>query len=218
VAHELAHLVLEQFVPHITPNNTVARGGTRNTQIERVVDRVASEILMPERLVVAAISEASIRSKSDLGRVGKHRVIADVRHKLGVSESAMAFRLVELPQLSSVIIRVMLDDAPEFLQRRRVITQLSDKATLESQSNVDSIVEEARQLVASGVAHRPATFHTLMKSPVGFREVACDGKLRTIPSRDGRYLEYWIIGWTSNSTEGSEYDDARIIDGNNSTS
>lgn len=202
VAHELAHLVLERFVPHINANSTVARGGMRDTQIERTVDRVAAELLMPEQLVIEELRQVCALQKEKNARINKLTACRAVRHQFGVSESAMVFRLLELPQLLSIIVRLVDKNAPGQLRGRRRVVQTSCDAQI-------AVIDVAK--VVAPTAPKLAQLYKYdinVDTVWGNRTLQCCGWLRRLPYGDKSYHEFWILGWTWNETVNPAYDDS----------
>ena len=213
VAHELAHLVLEQFIPHIRPEQTTARGGSRNSRLERVVDRIASELLMPEHLVLETLADECQRALETEGHVCKYGVLCRMQARFGVSESAMAFRLIEVPGLLAIILRVMFPDAPPRLRKQGHIVQRSEHCcTLLLLNDLESLVRDlsVKPVQLGGKEADAEQIELEIDSHVGRRALNCAGWMRLIPVQ-GRYHEYWIMGWTWDSECIAVYDDSTPI-------
>src|SRR5205085_4554271 len=98
VAHELAHLILDKYHKHLCFDQTQSTPGTHSSTIEKAVDRIAAELLMPEALVVLLLRNNCEleRESSVMGVIDKRKVVQAVGKALGVSELALVLRLMEL--------------------------------------------------------------------------------------------------------------------------
>lgn len=125
VAHELAHLILNRYFKHLdtkrtqshladrrTPQRMIAGSSQRRLAVhsralERAVERIAAELLMPERLVVPLMRDICChgRKNSPVGVIDKRMALRAVGKRLGVSESALVPRLLELRELKGVRIQ-----------------------------------------------------------------------------------------------------------------
>lgn len=116
VAHEIGHLVLERFHRHIGRDNANAPPNTYHRELERAVDRIAAELLMPEPLLIGLMKThcQSQRKWSTSGIIQKRMVLRAVGETLGVSEIALVHRLIGLPGLLCILLRVQWDrERPE---------------------------------------------------------------------------------------------------------
>ena|SRR5258708_17256269 len=95
VAHEIGHLIMHQGAMFVDQTVRFNRDGKSSLAIdpqEIEANRFAAELLMPEKLVTAAI-EKCIAKKPNLPQ---RALIADLAKEFQVSEQAMEFRLVNL--------------------------------------------------------------------------------------------------------------------------
>jgi Zn-dependent peptidase ImmA (M78 family) len=116
VAHELGHLVLERFHKHVGREDTNPRANSYHKELEWAVDRIAAELLMPELLVIGLMKThcQSQRKQSPSGIIQKRMVLRAVGETLGVSEHALVNRLIGLPGLLCVLLRLQWDrERPE---------------------------------------------------------------------------------------------------------
>ena len=189
VAHELGHIVLEKYLPHISPqNNIVHRGYQRSSSLEKTVDRVASELLMPEYLVESNIE----RTKEG---ANKYFSLRNLREQLGVSESALVFRLVEIASLNAVLVRYFFSDVPRRISKGkpwasssacRVTSNLGDLFPIEKLQ-----IENANFSIGGYGNHK-----IQIQGIDGAKEISCAGWVRDFKN-DGH--EYWVVGWDNKS-------------------
>lgn len=128
------------------------------------------------------------------------------RRLFGVSESAIVFRLTEVPQIVSMILRVMMDDAPQHLKRQKCLVRHSEhvetrliKPISEVVGSIDIPSLSSRKSVASFVE---------ITTSVGDRSLDCDAWIRKLPFQGSFYHEVWVIGWTWNRPELPDWDDS----------
>jgi Zn-dependent peptidase ImmA (M78 family) len=101
LAHEIGHIILERSYRHV--ESYAARAPSRRKVVERVIDKLAVELLMPERVVLQQLSKHRWENEGQGTTFSQMaRTFHSVRRSLGASEAAMLRRLVELPQLASL--------------------------------------------------------------------------------------------------------------------
>ncbi len=208
VAHELAHLVLERFLPHVTHENTVARRGSRQTELERVVDRIAAELIMPTRLVSHALARECRRSMRNDGELNKLRIIREIKARLGVSLTAMVFRLVELGNLLSIVSWQDYDSLRDRSLRRRLRTsEHVGHDSLRVSDGLDSI----HPVRSAGCYDGEGVNYLDLETPWGCRRLRCSSWIRKNGLSTRQSFEYWTIGWTWNTESISSYDDSTAV-------
>jgi hypothetical protein len=211
VAHEFAHLVLEKFYPHIGSQNTLPRIGQLGYSIERFVDRIAAELLIPQHLLVNGLMQECQREQRFSGQINKIRVLASLSSHFGVSESAMALRLIELREILAVFLRIMLPDAPDRLRRQGFIKHVSSRRSLALRNHPLTFFPKPRHTIDL-LEEQPQTTgsHDIVtESTLGVRVLRASGSIRLQPCGAGRHHEYWIVGWTWNSKEIPGFDDSK---------
>jgi Zn-dependent peptidase ImmA (M78 family) len=189
VAHELGHIVLEKYLPHISPeNNMVHRGYQRSTSLEKTVDRIASELLMPEFLI-----------KSNIERTGsspnKYFAMCRLRDQLGVSESALVFRLVEIASLNAVLVRYFFSDVPMRISKGKRWSSSSPNQIISNLSCLfptEKLQLENADFSISGYGNHEIE----VQGSDGSLTLSCTGWVREFRN-DGH--EYWVVGWDTNS-------------------
>src|SRR5438132_1415489 len=68
VAHELAHLILNRYYKHLDLDRAQSKPGAHTSAIEKAVNRIAAELLMPEALVVLLLKNScSLQRESSVG-------------------------------------------------------------------------------------------------------------------------------------------------------
>lgn len=202
IAHELAHIVLDQHFPHIESTRVKRRPGTRQYKLERVVDRIAAELLLPEELTTSVMRDNCIRSLKRYGSIQKRQVIRDACECLGASETALILRLLELPALMTVTLQIFMHDAP-FHLRLTVAERHSrhDKLYLYKPA---ALVR--REIEKAGFP--PCTKQLRIGTRWGSRLVKCDGWPRVGYKSSRKHHEYWFVGWTWNTPDIPSHDDS----------
>jgi hypothetical protein len=192
IAHELAHLVLDRFVPHIEQSRLVARTERRDTTLEQTVERIAAELLMPEALVIQLLRSECKKGRAGRGIVPRRRIIRHLCNQLGVSEQAMVFRLLEIPQLLSALFRIQDSDAVGN-RRGGIQRRYSPHGGMRLRQSLRSVVvgveEQQRKNWTTAIDFRTS---------VGDRSIVCDGWHRPVWTSRGKHFEYWLVGWTWN--------------------
>jgi len=202
VAHELAHLVLEKFHKHVGREDTDLRGNDYRHELERAVDRIAAEILMPEALVIGLMkTECQLqRDNSPSGRVQKRFVLQAVGQSLGVSEQALVLRLLELPELLAVLLRVQWRNSqgsvrPSYFPvtytrgyLRIVEGSFPDPSKLENEDGWEHQVH--------------------VQTKWGRRLIHCHAWRRPSNCTERGNAETWILGWAWNAFPLPAWDDS----------
>ena len=198
VAHEFAHIVLERFYPHIGCETLRARRQGESSTLEKFVNRIASELLMPEPLFVNLLKAAERDLPYNISSATKS-IVEWVQARLGVSQSAVLFRLIELQHLDAILGRVFTDTGKSVnyvSEHGRV--KLADTWQAELKAISDNVA--TTDLVGSG--HLNAVFsgrQVVVDCDVWFRTIAprkCVGELGRTPGVIGiSNREYWIVGW-----------------------
>lgn len=208
VAHELAHLVLEQYVPHVTHEDTVARRGAQHTGLERVVDRIAAELIMPEEIVAGLLKSACRKSMLDDGKINKLRTITEMKTRLGVSLTAMVFRLVELGELLSLVSWQDFDPKTGKTLRQRI--RLSEHVTRNALQLADGL-DTVRPVQSNGAFKAESIDFVKVETQWGRRILRCSSWIRRNDGVEQSQLQYWTIGWTWNTGLMAEFDDTASI-------
>jgi len=203
VAHELAHLVLEKFHKHVGPENPDSRADGHHPAVERAVDQIAAELLMPESLVVGLMTvQCQIqREQSDLGMVQKREVVQVVGDKLGVSEYALVLRLLELPTLLSVLLRIRWKKNKGLDRASYFPIKFSEHSYLRI---VDFPVPDV-----SNIEEEDGWEHQVqVQTKWGLRVIHCHGWRRHASCTEPGAVESWILGWTWNAFPLPAWDDS----------
>ena len=205
VAHELGHLVLEEFLPHVDHTDSTARSRGVHSSIERTVDRIAAELIMPERLSLAAIESAAREARDSHGRINKFAVVNEARLRLGVSLTAMMLRMAELSDLLAVVCWQEFDLATNTQVSRKVRTsEHIDLSCIKTKTMIDSI---APRFVA-GVFDGCGAHDVVIDTYWGLRRITCNSVMRRIDLDRPGLFGYWSIGWTWNMPDIPEFDDS----------
>lgn len=201
IAHEISHIILDKFFPHIH-QDPVLRTGVKGDHLERIVDRVASELLMPQRRTIELLQDQCQRLRQRDACLDRFMVINAVRHAMGVSQSALVFRLLELPELITVLIRLSSNGDPRIGRGGSVVRSDAVNAF---------VVEGGRDKLLQTIANERAetSRHRVeVNSTCGPRVLWCDGWNRKLPTRYGTRHEYWAIGWSWKVPGIPNYDDS----------
>lgn len=205
VAHELAHLVLDQFVPHVSSKNSLVQRGSVSSVLERSVDRIAAELIMPRELVCNSLEYECREEMLARGELNKYRVVRRVQEILGVSLSAMIFRLLELDQIIAMV--VTQDFSPQSGMTTRRVVRYSEEID-KSCIGLLGPINQISPSYESGCYNREGQSHLLVKTPYGKRQLRCDSIIRNIKRHGNREYSYWTIGWTWNNRFILQHDDS----------
>lgn len=207
VAHELGHIVLDQFLPHmaqVRPNERTMAGG-RYCAIERLVDRLASELLMPENAIAEALRAECVQQRSEGAiRIRYLQAIAALRAKFEVSETALVLRLQELPQLKTIHVRISRNRRITRCDSPRIVVRHSSGVRVIPSANRPKPVSKFLETCVDGAYH-----DILLRSACRTRVLPCQGWTRKLQTDWGKLEEYCIVGWTWNRQPIPDYDDAR---------
>jgi Zn-dependent peptidase ImmA (M78 family) len=203
VAHELAHLVLEKYHRHVGREPSPSEGVGYHHDIERAVERIAAELLMPEPLVVGLITThcQDRRQQSASQFVQKRAVLQAVGQDLGVSEYALVLRLLELRPLLTVWMRVRWSTTEGWNKASYAPTQGSQHSYLRV---VNEAIPDPRIL-----EEKDGWEHLVpVQTRWGLRIIRCHGWRRPASCTQPGVNETWIIGWTSNTLSLPAWDDS----------
>ncbi len=206
VAHELAHIILEPILPHMRNVRPTHRsiGSSRYDEIERIVDSMAAELLMPEAIFTDALREACIaqRNKSAV-RIRYWDVVRVLRQRFEVSEMALVLRLLEIEGIDAVNIRLPRDPALQWNSRGIRVRKSSGTRVIPSSGRPKSAAAFLEQC-EDGNFH-----HVLLHRSGKTRVVQCQVRSRYQCSARERFPVYSILGWTWRMNPIPYYDDAR---------
>lgn len=215
IAHELAHIILDKHYKHLGlsqrlsalaargAHNKRSRLAPRSPALERAVDRIAAELLMPERLVVPLLKEHCWleRESSSRSLVNKRKVVLAVGKALGVSEWTLVLRLQELTEILAVRFEFELSKPGFFGPADRAFNRMrvssSEGLRIESHPYPSQSDLEGNDGWDFPVRARAAW---------GERTIHCQGWRR--PSRDGQPSISWVLGWTWNICPIPDWDDS----------
>ena len=162
IAHELGHLLLLQLTGD--RGDSPPRGLDRDRE-ERVVNRIASELLMPEASVANELASCSAA-----GRAPGWGSIARMSLRFDVSLAAMAIRILELPQILSASLRIAIEGpapAKAFTSSQDPNVRLVDGAEFE----IDRVWRESRR----------SKQHVLTIGTDRDRmDICCEGRIHTL--------------------------------------
>ncbi len=180
IAHEIAHLLLVNVQE---ANNRKSLSPAQNPEEETAVNRIAAELLMPTE----AISKALEVHGRDI-RSRRWRAIHSIARAYEVSTTALAFRLLELPNVNAVSLRINIEGrGPRFPFDRSEGTSIRLANGIEYE--MERLWREARK----------ATRHIIPVQIDGeLTELHCDGIVRGMSSTG---KNYWVIGWKHTDSE-----------------
>jgi Zn-dependent peptidase ImmA (M78 family) len=204
VAHELAHLVLEKAHRHVGSRYIGTSANGFRTEVERVVDRIAAELLMPEKLVVETIAAQSQLQRRQSATVQKRAVLQTVGTILGVSEFALTWRILELQDLLGVLLRAQWDSKAGPSQARLFSPALTANGCLE--------IVRGEYLNPGDLEKEDGWEHEVqIETRWGRRSVRCCAWRRPATFRENGDRETWALGWTSNNGAIPPWDDSIAI-------
>ncbi len=179
IAHEIGHLLLAHHLGDDLDHRN--RNGTPDCEEEFVVNRIASELLMPPRLFREQVAELIYR-----GVRSPWKAISILKQRFDVAESAAALRILELPRMVAVLFRINLAGR-------------ETKYPFDGSKSVRFSLMEAPADVAARCWQEQrggSSYHNVTvqvdRSPL---ELKCQGRLRTFRSTEGNSIQYWVIGW-----------------------
>lgn len=177
VAHELAHMLLAHAQGGDLHN---ARSFSTDHAEEATVNRIAAELLMPEHVILH-----ELRLREGRGEPPAWRAVCALRHRLDVSESAMALRMLEIQGLYAVLFRINIEGhGPNFPCDRSERTRFT---FVHSEGfDADRLWREARRSNRHTIPIRIDQMEV---------ELRCEGLLRSITTRHGVMRQYWVLGW-----------------------
>ncbi len=179
IAHEVGHILLNQ----VQKRNIVGENKRECTVHweERAANRIAAELLMPEPWFQMEF----IRREYE-GKRPSWAFIKELARQFRVSEDAVIYRVLEMPRLAAVLVRVCINGtSPRFPYNfsENALFQLAYNVSYE----VDRLWREAKRSNQHCIS---------IVNPHGQKELSCEGRMRTLTTRRGISEQYWIIGWT----------------------
>jgi hypothetical protein len=183
IAHELAHIILARVQG--------MRIGVKRREIrsenaeERAVDRIASELLLPEASVSSLLWQRTQRGERYWDSINA------LRHCFAVSTSTLVLRALELPRLTAVLFRIH-DFGSGFS------CSCSEGRDIRFQSFPSKIAETFSRERAEAKDHRIPIFWNGEKY-----DLAMQGHERPLRSAQGLRREYWCVGWTMIDSDGN---------------
>jgi Zn-dependent peptidase ImmA (M78 family) len=195
VAHELAHIVVDRFSPHL--DTCIAHRKSAEMAdacVERAVDRVAAELLMPSEEVVGNLIAICNHPRDASSGVGSIDAIVGAAKVMGVSYTAMLRRMIELEEVIAIyIVQEMCDDNSRKPGRRFI--QCSEALGDFSMSIVHRNGEGRCCELKSLVNERGLNLRVVWDRGAKAATLRCDG--RAMPERKGgeKQWYYWTVGW-----------------------
>jgi Zn-dependent peptidase ImmA (M78 family) len=181
IAHEIAHLVLANVQESNNRHDAVSI--VPNPEEETAVNRIAAELLMP----AGAISRALEVRGRDIC-YPRWRIVQSIARTFEVSTTALAFRLLELPKVNAISLRINIQGrGPRFPFDRSEGTSIRLVNGIEYE--MERLWREAKK----------TTRHVIPLQIGGAREeLHCDGIVRGMNSTG---KNYWVIGWQHTDPE-----------------
>jgi Zn-dependent peptidase ImmA (M78 family) len=211
VAHELAHIILNRFHKHLAVAHTKGIVAARRFRparpgaIEKAVDRIAAELLMPEQLVIPLLKEQCNvqREQSPESVIDRRKVLHTVGKALGVSEWALVLRLFELTDLLAVRLEFGWIDQGLFDNESRMRVSQSTHTRFQ----IDSYC-----FPTQAALERPDGWElpVRVKTVWGPRTVHCQAWRRPVGRGQLGGQRTWVVGWTWNASQIPKWDDSII--------
>jgi Zn-dependent peptidase ImmA (M78 family) len=203
VAHELAHVILDKYHKHLCFGQSNSKFLGHSWSIEKAVDRIAAELLMPETLAVPLIKTHCEleRRGSPTGLIDKRKVVRAVGKALGVSEWAFVLRLLELTDLLAVRLEFERESASGVNSTSRIRVSQSPHGDLRivTYEYPDSAVLEQENTWELPV---------IVSTTWGRRTIRCYGWRRT--GTDPKRVQTWVVGWSWNISPLPSWDDSAV--------
>ena len=205
VAHELAHLILDKYHKHLRFDQTQSTLATHSSAVEKAVDRIAAELLMPEALVVRLLRDncSTQRESSVRGEIDKRKVVQAVGKGLGVSELALVLRLLELKDLLAIQLEFEWTKDDPFTDANRVRISQSQHGCL----RIDSYSYPSRATLERSDGWELPVFVT---TTWGRRTIHCHAWRRSPFGKRTDRVKTWIVGWTWNTFPAPKWDDSEV--------
>lgn len=192
LAHEIGHIILDRLYPHVERYTT--RVPSQKEAVERAADKLAVELLMPEDVVLAQLIRHQWAIEGQYSPFALlPRVFRDTRRSLGVSESAMLRRLVELPQIASLQMAITFSrdhfwdsEAPFPCKIRRFV---------KSHCHVEG---PWRSVICDLWLHdmnSDDNYTILARTDGRFLEIPCGGWERNVNGRNKITRQLVVLGW-----------------------
>jgi hypothetical protein len=179
IAHEVGHLLLSRVQGKVIAAPT-KRGQSGNWE-ERAVNRIAAELLVPETYF-----QGELLRHTREGKAPSWAFVRELARLFQVSEDAIVFRLLEMPQLVSVLFRVGVNGTgPRFPYSQ------SENASFRLARNADYELDRLWREARRSNRHRVP-----IVSPNGCEELFCEGRMRSVTTGRAESQQYWVIGWT----------------------
>jgi Zn-dependent peptidase ImmA (M78 family) len=223
VAHELAHLILNRYFKHLNTKQIqsplAGRGSSKRISagpmqsglaphsraLERAVERIAAELLMPEQWVIRLMrGNCRVERESSLmGVIDKRTVLRAVGKELGVSESALVLRLLELTEIRAVRIQFEWAKQGLFGDLSRNISRIGVSCSKGLQ------IESYQDPSQSNLEGKDGwELPVRVKVAWGKRTIRCQGWQRPPRANDAGLHMTWVVGWTWNSFPRPNWDDS----------
>jgi hypothetical protein len=177
IAHEVGHLIL---LNQTTEQCDQTQDGSDRE--ERVVNRIASELLMPAPLVMA-----ELRQCTTSGMPPGWSTLARLAARFEVSLAAIGIRILELPQLNAVSMSIGIEGPGPSRPFRTSIQHHTVRLANGFDYEADRIWRESR---------RTNRHELLINSGQVTQSIPCEGRVDTLGRGSRRLRQYWIIGWT----------------------
>jgi Zn-dependent peptidase ImmA (M78 family) len=178
VVHELAHMLLAEVQGK--PLLRAEADYASDAEEETAVNRIAAELLMPATFIVDELA----RRQRD-GDRPCWRTVHALSKMYSVSASAMALRLLELPTLHAISLRINIEGVGS-----RFPFDRSEGCTIRLLNGIEFEMERLWRQARESTRHTvPVRIQTLSKS------IACEGSVKSLSTRRGWARFYWVIGW-----------------------
>jgi Zn-dependent peptidase ImmA (M78 family) len=178
VVHELAHLLLAEVQGK--PLVRVESDSARDAEEETAVNRIAAELLMPAMFIVDEL----VRRQRD-GDRPCWRTVHALSKLYSVSASAMALRLLELPTLHAISLRINIEGSGS-----RFPFDRSEGSQIRLLNGVEFEMERLWRQARESTRHTvPVKIQALSKL------IPCEGSVKSLCTRRGQARFYWVIGW-----------------------
>jgi Zn-dependent peptidase ImmA (M78 family) len=172
IAHEIGHIILARVQGADVTDPAFRLAGGSNAE-EAVVNRIAAELLMPERLL-----RNVLRS-----RQGSWDLVWQIRRRFSVSTMAVLLRILELPGVPSIFIRIGNLDSEDEL---RCECRTSQSPQLTFQQRVD---KQAARIVGDAANDAPTPLR------VFFGDSEATIPMASCVIRNRGITACWSIGW-----------------------
>jgi Zn-dependent peptidase ImmA (M78 family) len=201
VAHEVAHIIMERCSGQSVPERQ-ERTRAEYSAVESLADKLAARLLLPERIFVDRLREYCAKSLSRYGSIRRLDIVKLLVRSFGASKQCVVFRLLEVTPLQTILLRVEAEDFDSTESPPLYSWDCSGGLRL-----MGDPMWTASHVLWQHSSTRSRRHFVGVRVPQGERTLRCEG-WRSSGTGRCKYTCYWALGWTWQSPDSADYDDA----------